>query len=772
MNHRAEAEEELVGSPPPFLLVSLLLGAAVASRFSAIAIAPCENDEAVFAGAVTRFNLLELSPQAPGFPLWILLGKTFTPILGSPFHALAIVSTVLSAFALPALYIWGRSLVGSWAALGGVLFSAALPVVWVNGGRALADSPGTALIVCGLAALTFVAEGEGEPGLRRWQRVLIASAAGLLAAAGAGVRPHLVTVFGPLLLLAVVRLARVAGRTALAFVLSGLAGTAAWGGWLFVQAGGLHGLRSAFLERADFRSTAIATSRAGALSDSFLVRAFVTPERAALVLGLALVGLVFLCLRRRRGAAELIVFLVPAFLSLWFLHGRTVSRYSVPFVFGVALLAAYGIEALVRWRPLGLVLVLLAAGGFGWEGRHTVRSSALVVPPPMAAIDALEQYVFAGRETVIADDVFDKFLRTERWQGRFSGWPYTDTEFVARPLSTNRRIVRLTDFTGEPDDPWKRDPGWRVWKRGGRVLESLHLPRLHVVGIRDPAPPVFGVGFGAKERWRGRPSYRWSGPAAHLVVPGLAGPPVALLAGNRTSEGGPTNLTVREASTGRLVMSRRVEPGDFELAIADTPVFGPLERPQEYVLSCDRPYPLPPLPGGTRPVEGCFIFMEATQSVQPDELWERLGAEYRVDVGTLRDNRAALEGFHDRESDPSTGVDFRWTTGEASALWVPLPSFVPRLVAIRGTAPTSEPVDVTVSVAGIPVGTIRFDEEGYAEKRVALTQAAVERLSGTAPVRIGLSSRTISPKSLGKGNDERELGIAVDRIILRTDGGA
>ena len=60
-------------SRPPFALAAFLLGAAVASRFAAIAAAPGEIDEAVFAGAVTRFDLFDLSPQAPGFPVWILL---------------------------------------------------------------------------------------------------------------------------------------------------------------------------------------------------------------------------------------------------------------------------------------------------------------------------------------------------------------------------------------------------------------------------------------------------------------------------------------------------------------------------------------------------------------------------------------------------------------------------------------------------------------------------------------------------------------------------
>src|SRR5512140_1853864 len=137
---------------PPLALVAALLGAAVATRFLAIAVSPGEIDEAVFAGAVTHFDMARLSPQAPGFPLWILIGRGLLPFVPSPFQALAVAATFLSGLALPALYLWGRRLVGGWAALGGTLFAAFLPVVWVNGGRAFSDSPSTAFFLVSLAA--------------------------------------------------------------------------------------------------------------------------------------------------------------------------------------------------------------------------------------------------------------------------------------------------------------------------------------------------------------------------------------------------------------------------------------------------------------------------------------------------------------------------------------------------------------------------------------------------------------------------------------------
>src|SRR5262249_8699989 len=155
-----------------------------ATRFLALADSPGEIDEAVFAGAVLHFDLFNLSPQAPGFPLWILIGRLLLPFVRSPFESLAIASTALAALALPCLYAFGRRLVGGWAALGGTVLAALLPVVWVNGGRAFSDTPSTAFFLAALALLGSASDAE-----RGRRERLLAIGAGLCAAAGAGVRP-------------------------------------------------------------------------------------------------------------------------------------------------------------------------------------------------------------------------------------------------------------------------------------------------------------------------------------------------------------------------------------------------------------------------------------------------------------------------------------------------------------------------------------------------------------------------------------------------------
>lgn len=751
---------------PPLVVAAALLGACVASRFLAIAAAPGEIDEAVFAGAVHRFDMADLSPQAPGFPVWILLGRALLPFVSGAFQALAVAATLLSCVALPALYLWGRRLVGGWAALGAAVFAAFLPVVWVNGGRAFSDSPSTALFLAALAALGAASEraASGRPGA-----VAFGVLAGLAAAAGAGVRPHLVLAFGPLLLVEALLLvrSRPSRPVAAALVASGLAGTSAWLAWLLKQTGGVQGFLAGIDERASFRSEAFETGRFGSLLDSFLVRDFLAWPLALGVLLLALLGLGATARRAPRAALAILLVLGPAFYSLWFLHSREMSRYSVPFVLVLALPVAAGVDVLFRRPPLGLAGMVVGAALAGRASWGEVRHGATNPTPPSAAIDTLSLYGHPGRETIVSDGIFNAFLRLERWERRLRVWPLSD-EYLLRPyVQRNRQLVRLADFTTEGDSPDRRDPAWRVFRHEGRVARALGNGRLFAVAVRDPAPPLFGPGFGPRESAPGRPSTRWAGPDARLIVPGLQGPPVALLRGVRHDREGATTLRARDAETGRIVLERRIEPGEFEVAFLPQPIYGPLPKPREIVLSCDRPEAVPVAPGLARPSRGCFLFREATFSISPEEIWERLGEERLLDLGRPSDAWADLEGFHEREVHERSGASWRWTSGRAAFTWVPVLGLEPGEIVLRARTPGASGVRVDVAFDGRAAGSVEVPPGDFAEVRLRLDASARERLRAGDPVRITLATPVLIPQDAGLGGDPRRLGIALDRVLVR-----
>jgi hypothetical protein len=203
------------------------------------------------------------------------------------------------------------------------------------------------------------------------------------------------------------------------------------------------------------------------------------------------------------------------------------------------------------------------------------------------------------------------------------------------------------------------------------------------------------------------------------------------------------------------------------MAIVPVPVYGPLPRPREVVLSCDRPQALQELQGARRPSSGCVLFREATSSAPPESLWERLGEERILDIGSLRDAWGGLDGFHERETTPKSGLTVRWTSGRSSFFWVPLPGLVPREIAFRAKAPGDVPVTVAVSIGGVPSGSVSVLPGDFAEARLALDESARARLAGAEPVRVELESPVFVPKAAGLGDDLRKLGIVLDRVLVR-----
>jgi hypothetical protein len=225
---------------------------------------------------------------------------------------------------------------------------------------------------------------------------------------------------------------------------------------------------------------------------------------------------------------------------------------------------------------------------------------------------------------------------------------------------------------------------------------------------------------------------------------------------------------VTDAETGRVLVTRHLIPGAFDLVIVPEPVYGPLPRPREVILTCDRPQPLPELPGATRPRSGCVVIREATFSLPPDRLWERLGEERLLDLGRPGDAWAVLEGFHDREVDPKSGLTMRWTSARSSFLWFPSPTLAPREIAFRAKAPGETPVRLSVSIGGVDAGSVEVMPGDFSEARLALDGEGRARMCGAGPVRVELTSPVLVPTVDGRVVDPRELGVVLDRILVRS----
>src|SRR5262245_44070196 len=147
--------------------LAALFGLAVALRL-ALRIDYDEDIDALrFRLGVERFDVLELRPHAPFYPVYVAAAKLIASLGTSPRLALAVVSAIAGAAlvtltALLAFELWGFRV----AALAGAL-GLASPFLWLTSEKLLSDMPGAAAITLGLWLLARARRlGEAARGLR------------------------------------------------------------------------------------------------------------------------------------------------------------------------------------------------------------------------------------------------------------------------------------------------------------------------------------------------------------------------------------------------------------------------------------------------------------------------------------------------------------------------------------------------------------------------------------------------------------------------------
>ena len=138
-----------------------------------------------------------------------------------------------------------------------------------------------------------------------------------------------------------------------------------------------------------------------------------------------------------------------------------------------------------------------------------------------------------------------------------------------------------------------------------------------------------------------------------------------------------------------------------------------------------------------------------------------------LDVGVNDDLN--VNRFHAKEE--TEGRTFRWSQKQSVLI---VNSIEPgsRTIALwmsnGGRPAAAPPADVAVLLNDVPLGTVRV-ENGFREYDVGIPPDVAAAAAATRePVRIMLRTPTWNPmKVLGTGDDNRELGVMVDRVAVR-----
>jgi len=112
-----------------------------------------EGDSFNFARALLKFDLVREQPHAPGYPIYIFLGRILFLLTGDQLAALRWISVGSGALTLVPLYFLARSLHGREIAVSTCLVLMVLPGFWLASEKATTDALSTFLLTLGVALL-------------------------------------------------------------------------------------------------------------------------------------------------------------------------------------------------------------------------------------------------------------------------------------------------------------------------------------------------------------------------------------------------------------------------------------------------------------------------------------------------------------------------------------------------------------------------------------------------------------------------------------------
>ncbi|HTV00800.1 MAG TPA: DUF2723 domain-containing protein [Luteitalea sp.] len=512
-------------------------------------------DSINFALGLRQYDIAAHQPHPPGYPVFIVLGRTVAALLGPwvpdeatrAAVAMALLSALAGALALLALY---RVLVvleqpagdgvqqsvassasdgrvaSAWPMLA-VLATAAAPLFWLTAARPLSDMSGLG----GALGAQWLILRAARVGTRLRDAVVAAVACGLAV----GLRSQVTWLVVPLLAwLAIVVWRRGGVKSAITLAAAALAGVLIWAIPMVAITGGPAAYQAAFVSQASEDLEGVPMLAFQPTPRRLITAAldtFVAPwggwTLAAAVSILALVGV--LSLRRHRTHARwLLLGALPyAVYHLLFQETET-TRYALPFVAPTIVLVVLGAR---RWprvlRPLLVVIALVSLG-------TAVTAHRQYVTTPVSVDDALRRLESSATDASDAPQVLmHRRVWAETRRARAALAPRPTFAVLPAPRSLEWKEALPAWQAGRPVW-WLVDP-----RRGDTVAVDPRSRQLEArMAWPDPAAMLLGGMRPHAFDWYMVSSPQWVLGDGWGLTPELAG--LAAAAGQGPSTTGTT----------------------------------------------------------------------------------------------------------------------------------------------------------------------------------------------------------------------------------------
>ena len=158
--HVASAGETSFAAVAPFAVFAAFASTFLAFHLPYLPKSLEDLDSINFALGVRHFDVAAHQPHPPGYPLYILMAKGLSTVVGSEVTALSVLSVVCGALGVIAIAALARRLFDrdTVASSMATVLAIASPIYWFTAARPLSDVPGLAAAVaiqaCTLAATT------------------------------------------------------------------------------------------------------------------------------------------------------------------------------------------------------------------------------------------------------------------------------------------------------------------------------------------------------------------------------------------------------------------------------------------------------------------------------------------------------------------------------------------------------------------------------------------------------------------------------------------
>jgi hypothetical protein len=626
----------------PRAFAALLAAAFLAAHLPFLPPSLEDVDSINFALGLRDFDVAEHQPHPPGYPVFILLAKGVLSLVGSEAAAMSLLSVVSGALSAYLVMVLTAGLLHDGSRTPGVLaalIAVTSPLFWVTAARPLSDATGLLAALVTQAAIVTSASG---PGLR------LASA---LAGLGTGIRSQVAWLTLPLLALALLR-APTATRTRalLAFAV----GVAAWFVPLVIATGGPAAYWQTLSAQGaeDFAGVAMLWTTPTVRQLTWSLRdTFLTPwsrwTLAAAVLMLAAVGAGRLLLTNRGALLTTAVAFGP-YLVLHLLFQETITtRYALPVIVPVAILAVCGADLAGRRVAVGLSALLAAVSlTIGLPALAAYSSSEAPAFRMLADMEEADRSAGSGDEPAVAmhrREAFD-LRRPVRWAGEHT-------------------LAGMAHLASPPKHEWLEVVAY--WNGGGRkpiwfVADPLRSD-LALIHHDEPKGryrwPLAEVGLIGGVRPGIMDWYILDRPAWYLgegwaVTPETAG--VAEEDGKGPGRGGIEGRVRRTAGRATLMiggrnLSAEGPPARVTVALDGQPV-EMLDAPPGFFLR------LLTLEAGRLVGESDYARLTVSAD-QPRVAIEQFDAQ-----PAGRPVYGFGDGWHEQEYNPTTGALWRWTT--------------------------------------------------------------------------------------------------------------